>query len=979
MEILTETSTHPPELKVHEVQSAVADTTLADLATALEANQSVTNAEIAQETPIKTETPDTIEIPNLKDTTEVKPELEQALADESGADNTGCSNTAVDGSITAEIPESTKGQPIIVYVDPFGTRWLFPYKDSKTWDGTKKLVKAVFESYSTEWLAYYLDGADRFGETICITRIKPEHSNILPDHWETLVSPGWEFKLEFTFDVLSSIRRQKRLADETDSEKSDKSSKKSDKETEEIEVAVEELSKVAYVATYLAPDGDGDYQYRDIKRFNDKTIFTKVSGVHIPKSVLEEHREVYCSNKYATDPKDDMFDRISSPVLFIHSPILLNALRAIIDCQSIPDKIPRVQYRVEGIESDLGQGRLVYPFTDLHHYRGRLIQYREEVGKIHDSEYTTTCQEHIDILTEYLDGLTTIGLRNAEILWNNEVPKTTFTSLWLLLKPGTDVFVQEKGRLNAYVIESFSGGVQWGLPNARARPYTVNVWNLGFDGQVLSRSAIQVNISVFDGQREITSLPLFPTRFHVDENPENPLRQQLVERGKRYVDMVKTPTFQEYSGPSTLQGNRTFNRTRVVVDHTSQPWRLKEVNEEPGAQYPITDIYDVELGQRTREPKCLCKTCEADSLRQHGIQRRIFDDYDNIDLNSVSTLTDHQYLLCWSHVYAYVLKDRIWDLLEVSGLRDPTIHKDIIDTLVLKPESNKQMIKAVCEIFGGMYTQAFSSDFIQGKGEGQILLLHGPPGTGKTLTAESVAEYTGRPLLSITAADLGHEPVPLERNLLRFFRDARNWNAIVLLDEADVYLETRSAQDLRRNSIVSIFLRALDYFQGILFLTTNRVGSFDEAIMSRIHVQIGYDPLDEDSRKQIWDGYFKKLSKNHNNDGREIRCSYDAKEFVRKSKDLQALKWNGREIRNAFQTAVALACFQAKQEGNPIPELTDDHLLQVVNMSHNFKSYVKAVRGKEEDYAYAAGVRNDTTRSTGGSDERLRNVDSPNY
>lgn len=96
----------------------------------------------------------------------------------------------------------------------------------------------------------------------------------------------------------------------------------------------------------------------------------------------------------------------------------------------------------------------------------------------------------------------------------------------------------------------------------------------------------------------------------------------------------------------------------------------------------------------------------------------------------------------------------------------------------------------------------------------------------------------------------------------------------------------------------TVFLRALDYFQGILFLTTNRVGSFDEAIMSRIHVQIGYDPLDEDSRRQIWDGYFKKLSKNHNNDGQEIRCSYDAKEFVRKSDDLRALRWNGREIRN---------------------------------------------------------------------------------
>ena len=66
-----------------------------------------------------------------------------------------------------------------------------------------------------------------------------------------------------------------------------------------------------------------------------------------------------------------------------------------------------------------------------------------------------------------------------------------------------------------------------------------------------------------------------------------------------------------------------------------------------------------------------------------------------------------------------------------------------------------------------------------------------------------MAEYTRRPLLSITAADLGHDPVELEKNLLTFFRNANNWRAIVLLDEADIYLERRSTNDLRRNSIVS--------------------------------------------------------------------------------------------------------------------------------------------------------------------------------
>lgn len=70
-------------------------------------------------------------------------------------------------------------------------------------------------------------------------------------------------------------------------------------------------------------------------------------------------------------------------------------------------------------------------------------------------------------------------------------------------------------------------------------------------------------------------------------------------------------------------------------------------------------------------------------------------------------------------------------------------------------------------------------------------------------STESVAEFTKRPLLSITAADLGDKPEQLERNLLSFFRNAHDWDAIVLLDEADIYLEARSAENLRRNSIVS--------------------------------------------------------------------------------------------------------------------------------------------------------------------------------
>ena len=94
-----------------------------------------------------------------------------------------------------------------------------------------------------------------------------------------------------------------------------------------------------------------------------------------------------------------------------------------------------------------------------------------------------------------------------------------------------------------------------------------------------------------------------------------------------------------------------------------------------------------------------------------------------------------------------------------------------------------------------------------------------------------------------------------------------------------------------------MFLRALDYFQGILFLTTNRVGHFDEAFISRIHLSLGYEKLDNLAREKIWDNLFKKLANDHKRGGSKIDYEYDAKGYV-KSREVQELEWNGREIRN---------------------------------------------------------------------------------
>lgn len=355
---------------------------------------------------------------------------------------------------------------------------------------------------------------------------------------------------------------------------------------------------------------------------------------------------------------------------------------------------------------------------------------------------------------------------------------------------------------------------------------------------------------------------------------------------------------------------------------------------------------------------------------------------------------------------------------------------DMIDNVVME-SAKQQIIKAISH----SQNHAWKLDFIQGKGEGQIVLLHGPPGVGKTYTVECAAEATGRPLIFLTIADIGLDEKRIEEQMTKWFSLAERWEAILLIDEADIFLERRRGADIARNSLVSVFLRKMEYFQGLLFLTTNRIGQIDDAFLSRIHVVIGYTPLTEEQRAAIWKGFFRKLehdmklltaqhAKNRQlsregrkserererekSRGREkdvakdkakeddkkkkkperlvkIQVSRYAKEYVLNDPEVRALKWNGREIRNAFQTAISLAGFEAAQEDAAaaasssrepsvgssdddhgrrrvkrdrreestegklrVVDVTKEHFASIVKMSREFHSYMDSITLQEE-------------------------------
>lgn len=127
-----------------------------------------------------------------------------------------------------------------------------------------------------------------------------------------------------------------------------------------------------------------------------------------------------------------------------------------------------------------------------------------------------------------------------------------------------------------------------------------------------------------------------------------------------------------------------------------------------------------------------------------------------------------------------------------------------------------------------------------------------------------------------------------------------------------MFLSLRDTRNPSHNATASVFLRILEYFNGILIMTTNRVGDFDEAFISRIHLILEYPPLDESSTLEVWNNYIRRIR----NDRRYQISDQDVRQILKYAKEQyhSASKWNGRQIRNAFQTALALARFDAQKE-----------------------------------------------------------------
>lgn len=321
-----------------------------------------------------------------------------------------------------------------------------------------------------------------------------------------------------------------------------------------------------------------------------------------------------------------------------------------------------------------------------------------------------------------------------------------------------------------------------------------------------------------------TCVELLSAEGFVLERPE--LVEQYEKECKRYAQI------------SDLTGEQ-FNATGMAfpaLDYYSRGTLSMEVDSLP-TRVVMDDVESSisDDDERTRNRRESRSVVVSASLWQGGQKKR----FSETEEDAVASLPLQPYVTVFDLMKHRFLK------IHVNNLTEYVYDKELIDKLVL--EKDKKDLVSI--LMAGADVKL--DDIVKGKTGGIIVVCTGPPGTGKTLTAEVFSEEMRRPLYGVQCSQLGTSEEDLEKQLKTVLGRAARWKAILLIDEADVYVHARG-EDIQQNAIVGVFLRMLEYYRGVLFMTSNRETVIDDAILSRATAWIQYSYPDAERLKRIW-------------------------------------------------------------------------------------------------------------------------------
>ncbi|KAF1845136.1 AAA family ATPase [Cucurbitaria berberidis CBS 394.84] len=455
----------------------------------------------------------------------------------------------------------------------------------------------------------------------------------------------------------------------------------------------------------------------------------------------------------------------------------------------------------------------------------------------------------------------------------------TFDLLWAIFPPRELIVAMEHGILRQPQALSIATS-EYGTRDNGSKYYEAEGRVITHDGEDFGKGRFAPVIEAFEGAKKLTILEFYPIKYHPDEPA---LRKRLIARGKKYVALLENPTCQDYPLNHAV-GENEHNLQRA--DKDSEKINVK--------------------GRVMVDPVAFCIHNSSSTLNRPGVPPSHW--------MTMEGLTDDDYLNCAYWINGFSLTHKRWCRMVVEAMEDIQWNHQAFQKLVID-EDRRQLIHALVKAHRNDATTF--DDIIQNKGQGLVGLLSGSPGVGKTLTAEAVAEVTERPLYMVSAGELGIQADTVDKRLGVILDVTRRWGCVLLIDEADVFLGTRG-HDLQRDSLVSVFLRRLEYFMGVCILTTNRKQDIDPAFQSRIHFTLHYPELDEASRKAVWANFLNMVG----------RSSEISKIGQGEIDQLAKHVLNGRQIKNIVACTVSLS----RESGETI---TSERIEMMIKMLTN--------------------------------------------
>lgn len=487
------------------------------------------------------------------------------------------------------------------------------------------------------------------------------------------------------------------------------------------------------------------------------------------------------------DEEADLTNQTSRvPIIHRHEFVNKHWVTASITVQdpAMREVLTDVLYKYQDLDLELENWTFQPPFMSLVHRWEDLKTYQSTAEDV-------TLKNAASGLLAFLSPIVASSV--ISLTQTRKTGKVNFDNVWQVFSPSSLVMTKFFGVDTVCRVLKYTKKEE---DPCSPEGWIIDMEYVDWNGECSGYVSTKLTIWKFEGFRRVTALPVFPISFLSDSEKT---KEIMIERGRKF-ERLRGYHFMIANGTKVLlETEKPEQRPvagKVCIDAYAYYRSCNMVKGKLRSLFPEEDEKSdgvdgaTDLSDTPFETNFSVTPVETESAAK-GLAERAED---------LRSLTDEQCLMATPWMKGFDLKSKEWCELRVDDLKEMVWNDEAFDKLVL-PGGEKELAWAFVE--NKSISKTEFDDFIPDKGRGLIILMFGPPGVGKTFTAEAVAERSRVPLYSMSAGDLGIQPSEVEKTLERALELCRMWNAMLLLDEADVFLGARTSESLARNELVS--------------------------------------------------------------------------------------------------------------------------------------------------------------------------------